>query len=64
MAIKICDITLRELLLFNSIYLAKTLTDIVDIVGNQPEPAVFYKSCLEFDGTNLCSILSFDSRSM
>ena len=30
----------------------------------QPEPNVFYKSFLELDGTNLLSILSFDSRSM
>jgi hypothetical protein len=31
---------------------------------DQPHPAVFYKSFLELDGSNMVSILSFDSRSM
>ena len=56
--------TLRELLLFNSLYLSKTLSDIVDLVNDQPNPQVFYKSFMEFDNTNMVSILSFDSRSM
>ena len=30
----------------------------------QANPSVFYKSFLELDGTNMASILSFDSRSM
>lgn len=34
------------------------------LVMAQPQPAVFYKSFLELDGTNMVSILSFDSRSM
>jgi hypothetical protein len=55
---------LRELLLFQSLYVCKTLSEIVDIVNDQPNPAVFYKSCLELDGSNMVSILSFDSRSM
>jgi len=62
--VKIWQVTLRELLLFNSLYLSKTLAEIVDLVNDQPNPSVFYKSFLEFDGANLCSILSFDSRSM
>jgi hypothetical protein len=62
--IKIWEITLRELLLFNSIYVCKTQSDIVDLVNDQPNPKVFYKSFLEFDGSNMVSILSFDSRSM
>ena len=57
-------ITLRELLLFQSIYVCKTLTDVVDIVNDQPDPKVFYKSFLELNGANMTSILSFDSRSM
>jgi len=36
----------------------------VDLVNDQPNPKVFYKSFLEFDGSNMVSILSFDSRSM
>jgi hypothetical protein len=31
---------------------------------DQPKPLVFFKSFLELDGTNMVSILSFDSRSM
>ena len=31
---------------------------------DQPNASVFYKSFLEFDLNNMCSILSFDSRSM
>lgn len=62
--VKIHEVTLRELLLFNSLYVCKTLTDIIDIVTAQPEPLVFYKSFLELNGTNMVSVLSFDSRSM
>jgi hypothetical protein len=62
--VKLHEVTLRELLLFNSLYVCKTLSEIVDIVNAQPNPAVFYKSCLELDCANLVSILSFDSRSM
>ena len=34
------------------------------MVRDQPNPMVFYKSFLEFDGSNMVSILSFDGRSM
>ena len=51
-------------MIFNSLYVCKTQSDIVDLVNDQPNPKVFYKSFLEFDGTNMVSILSFDSRSM
>jgi hypothetical protein len=34
------------------------------LVEDQPNPLVFYKAFLEFDGSNMTSILSFDSRSM
>jgi len=62
--IKIWTITLRELMLMQSLYVCKTQSDIVDLVNDQPNPSVFYMSFLELDGTNLTSILSFDSRSM
>ena len=51
-------------MLLNSIYLSRTLISIVDIVNDQPNPQVFYKTFLELDGANMVSILSFDSRSM
>ena len=63
-SIKLHEITLRELLLFQSLYVCKTQSDIVQLVEDQPTPTVFYKSFLEFDGANMASILSFDSRSM
>ena len=63
-SIKLHEITLRELLLFKSLYVSKTQSDIVQLVKDQPSPLIFYKSSLEFDGTNLASVLSFDSRSM
>jgi hypothetical protein len=63
-SIKLYTITLRELLLFHSLYVCKTQSDIVELVEDQPNPLVFYKAFLEFDGANMTSILSFDSRSM
>ena len=30
----------------------------------QPKPAIFYHSLLEFDGANMVSMLSFDSKSI
>lgn len=47
-----------------SLYVANTSSDIVDLVMAQPKPLVFFKSFLEFDGANVVSILSFDSRAM
>ena len=61
---KLHELTLRELMLFMSLYVCKTQSEIVDIVNDQPNPSVFYKSCFELDGSNMVSILSFDSRSM
>ena len=62
--VRINDITLRELLLFQSLYVCSTQSDILKLVKSQANPSVFYKSFLELDGTNMTSILSFDSRSM
>ena len=62
--IRIHDITLRELLLFQSLYVCKTQSDILRLVQSQPFPSVFYKSFLELDCSNMVSILSFDSRSL
>jgi hypothetical protein len=62
--VKLVEITLRELMLFMSLYVCKTQSEIIDIVNDQPNPSVFYKSCFELNGSNMVSILSFDSRSM
>ena len=49
--------------MFNSLYVSKTLTDLYDIVNDQPNPTIFYKSFLELNCGNMTSLLSFDSRS-
>ena len=36
----------------------------MNIVKAQPNPSLFYKSFLEFDGANIISALAFDSRSL
>lgn len=59
--IKIHEITLRELLLIQSMYLASTIYDVQTLVKLQPKPQFFYKSFLELDCANLVYILSFDS---
>ena len=63
-SVKIHIVTLRELLLFKSIYYSKTSEAISAIVQQQPKPAVFFKSMMELNGANFCSMLAFDSKSM
>ena len=63
-SINICQMSLTEILLLKSFYICSHLIDIVELVRQQPRPLVLYKSCLELNGTNMVSILSFDSRSM
>ena len=63
-SIKLWAVTLRELLLFKSLYYCKTQEEIFKLIKEQPNPTVFYKSLLELDGSNMASILSFDGRSM
>ena len=63
-SIKVWRPTLRELLVFKSIFFSKTQEKIVELIRMQPSPIVFFKSLLEFDGSNMVSLLSFDSRSM
>ena len=62
--VEINKITLRQLLLFLSLYVCKSSNDIIDLVNDQPDPSVFYNSFLELDGGNMVSILSFDSQSL
>ena len=59
--IKVHEITLRELLILQSIYVTQTTSQINELIGMQPDPRFFYKSFLELDGCNMVSILSFDS---
>lgn len=62
--VMISQITLRELLLFKSLFYCVSQSDILKLVMGQADPSVFLKSFLELDGTNMASILSFDSKSM
>lgn len=62
--VKIYEITLRELMILQSFYICRTQSEIVELVKNQPNPSFFYKSFLELDGSNMVSILAFDSGSM
>lgn len=62
--VKIHEMTLREIMILQAIYLCKTQKEIENIVRMQPNPSFFYKSFLEFDGSNLLSLLSFDSGSV
>lgn len=64
MKIKINSITLRELILIESINNCRTEGDIQDLLKNQPNASMFYKSFLELNGANMVSILAFDSRCM
>lgn len=62
--VNLSQITLRQLLLFQSLYVCKTNSQIVDLVNDQPNPQVFYDAFLELDLANMASILSFDSGTM
>lgn len=62
--IKLKKLTLRELLIFYSLYLCETNADIFDVMNDQPNSSVFLKSSLDLNGMNMASILSFDTRSM
>lgn len=62
--IKINEITLRELLLIQSIYNCKTQSDIEIIVEDQPNPLIFYKVFLELGVKSLIPFLAFDARTV
>ena len=52
--IKITEISLRELLMVDSIYNCQTTSDISALVQLQPTPTFFFKTFLELD--NRCMI--------
>ena len=62
--VKIFEITLRELLILQSLYICSTQSDIVNLVKLQPNPTFFYKTFLELDCSNVASMLAFDSRAV
>jgi len=62
--IKVHEITLRELLLLQSIYACKTQSEIEMLVRAQPDPKIFFKVFLELNFQNMVAYLAFDSRSI
>ena len=56
--------SLRELLLCQSIFSCRQQFDIVKLIEIQPQIKTFLKSFLELDKNNLVQILSFDSKSI
>jgi hypothetical protein len=62
--VKIFEPTLRELLLCQSIYAAKKLSDILELVEDQPNPSIFFKIFFELDLKCLTIHLAFDNKSV
>ena len=53
--------SIRELLIIQSVYMCETRNDIIKLVDIQGDPGIFYQSFLELDRRNMVSILAFDS---
>lgn len=62
--IKIHEITLRELMLIQSLYSCKTASDVSQLVKMQPSPMIFFKVYLELGIKSMIPYLSFDARSL
>ena len=56
--------TIRQLLLMQSVFRCETSLDVLKLVGMQANPKIFFESFLELDRKNMVSILSFDSNSI
>lgn len=52
--------TLRELMIMQSIYSSKTISEVGIIVKEQPSPKIFFKVFLELGMKTLLSYLAFD----
>jgi hypothetical protein len=62
--VKVHEITLRELLLLQSIYACTTQSEIELLVRAQPNPKIFFKVFLELGFQSMVAYLAFDSRSI
>jgi hypothetical protein len=62
--LKVHEITLRELMLVQSLYASKTASDVSHLVALQPAPTLFFKVFLELGMKSMVPYLSFDSRSV
>ena len=64
MKIKINEITLREMMLVQSIYACKSQSEIELLIRDQPTPIIFFKVFFELGVKAMVQYLSFDSRSI
>lgn len=62
--IKIWEITLRELMLLQSLYASKSVSDVERLVKDQPNPKIFLKIFLELGYKSMIPYISFDMRSI
>jgi len=62
--IKVHEPTLRELLIVQSIFTCSTISEVSEIVADQPSPQIFCKVFLELNMKSLLSYLAFDRRSI
>lgn len=62
--IKIHEVTLRELMLIQSIFASSVQSDIEVLVNSQPNPTIFFKVFLELDIKSMITYLSFDVKSI
>ena len=58
------QLNLSELMLLQGLFSCSSQGRLATLISEFPNQPVFFKSLLEFDMTNLISILSFDSRSI
>ena len=62
--IKIWEITLRELMLLQSLFASKSVSEVERLVKAQPNPRIFLKVFLELGYKSMIPYISFDMRSI
>ena len=62
--LKIWEITLRELLILQSMYTVEKVGDIEILVKSQPSPMLFFKVFLELGIQNMIPYIAFDNQSI
>ena len=62
--VKIHEVTLRELLLIQSIYVAKQAGSTYELVKAQPDPKLFLKVFLELETKPFVSYMAFDNQAI
>lgn len=62
--IRLHELTLRELLLIQSLYSVQKQGDISKLVNDQPTPLIFYKVSINLGIKSLTNYIAFDSKSL